>query len=203
MKIVVTDYIESDLSWERQRMAEWGVAFEAYQLKHASEAELIAQVCDADVLIVNMAKISRSVMAGLRSCKLIIRHGVGYDNIDVPAATEAGIQVCYVPDYCREEVAEQAMMLLLALSTTVHAAAGIARKLDHERTVGLFCCDACARFSGMKAGLVGCGRIGATVLRMLRGFGIDVMVHDPYLSDERQKELGIRCIALEEVLAKS
>ncbi len=200
MKIVVSDYIEADLSWEGQRMAEWGVAFEAYHLKNASEADLIAQARDADVLIVNMAKVTRAVVAGLRSCKLIIRHGVGYDNIDLAAATEAGIQVCYVPDYCRDEVAEQAMMLLLVCRRR------FTRQLEClEESIAKGQWDFAAvmpahRFSGMKAGIVGCGRIGATVLGMLRGFGIDVMVHDPYLTESRQTDLGIRCIPLEELL---
>jgi D-3-phosphoglycerate dehydrogenase len=202
-KIVVTDYIEPDLEWEREQVKGSAVTLEAYQLKSASTPELLARTKGADVLIVNMVKVTREVIEGLDSCRLIIRHGVGYDNVDVVAATEKGIQVCYVPDYCREEVAEQAMMLLLVcrrkftkqLESLEDSIAG--GEWDFSKVMPL------RRFSNTVAGIVGCGRIGSLVLRMLRGFGIDVLVHDPYLSDVRQRELGIRCIPLEELLPKS
>ena len=202
-RIVVTDYIEPDLEWERVQLATLAVNFEAYQLKSASREDLLARIGDADVLVVNMVKIDRDVIQNLRSCKLIIRHGAGYDNIDVPAATEHGIQVCYVPDYCREEVAEQAMMLLLLCRrrfTQQQESLGVSLKKGQWdfSSVG-----AIRRFSGTKAGIVGCGRIGSLVVGMLRGFGIEVMVHDPYLSEGRQAELGIRCMPLEEVLREA
>lgn len=202
-KVIVTDYIEPDLEWERTQLASRGVDFQACQLKFAQPEELLSKICDADVLVVNMTRMSREVLSGLKACKLLIRHGVGYDNIDVPAATDAGIQVCYVPDYCREEVAEQAMMLLLLCrrrfvqqleSLDESVAKG---QWDFGKVVPV------RRFSGTVAGIVGCGRIGSLVVSMLRGFGIQVMVHDPYLSERRQEELGIRCVSLEEVLRNS
>jgi D-3-phosphoglycerate dehydrogenase len=199
-RIVVTDYIEPDLEWEREQLASSAVVFETLQLKSAPLEDLLARIHDADVLVVNMVKISREVIQGLRSCKLIIRHGVGYDNIDVPAATEHGIRVCYVPDYCREEVAEQAMMLLLLCrrkftKQQVSLEVSVKKGQWDFSSVG-----AIRRFSGTKAGIVGCGRIGSLMVGMLRGFGIEVMVHDPYLTDHRQAELGIRCMPLEVVL---
>jgi D-3-phosphoglycerate dehydrogenase / 2-oxoglutarate reductase len=199
-RVVVTDYIEPDLEWERKQLAAFPVTFEAFQLKFASREDLLSRVGDADVLVVNMVKIDREVVQNLRSCKLIIRHGVGYDNIDVPAATEHGIQVCYVPDYCREEVAEQAMMLLLLCRrrfTQQQESLELSVKKGQWDFSNV---GAIRRFSGTRAGIVGCGRIGSLVVGMLRGFGIEVTVHDPYLSERRQLELGIRCMPLEEVL---
>lgn len=200
-KIVVTDYIESDLGWEREQLAQSPVIFEALQLKFTSQENLLSQIADADALVVNMVGMTREVLRNLHRCKLIIRHGVGYDNIDVPAATDLGIQVCYVPDYCREEVAEQAMMLLLTcrrrftrqqecLEASVEKG-----QWDFSRVIPV------RRFSGTKAGIVGCGRIGSLVVNMLRGFGIHVMVHDPYLTERRQAELSIRCMPLDELLS--
>jgi len=200
-RIVVTDYIEPDLEWEKQQLSGLPVVFETYQMKHAPANELIARIADAEILVVNMAAMSRDVLSSIRSCKLIIRHGVGYDNIDVPAATELGIQVSYVPDYCREEVAEQAMMLLLTcfrrFSRQLESLGESIDKgqWDFARVIPV------RRFSNTTAGIVGCGRIGSLVVRMLRGFNIEVMIHDPYLSERRQAELGIRCLPLEEVLS--
>ena len=200
IKVVVTDYIEPDLSWETEQLSALPVEFSAHQLKHASAEQFLSTIADAEVLVVNMARMSREVLSSLKSCRLIIRHGVGYDNIDVEAATQFGIQVGYVPDYCREEVAEQAMMLLLVCCRK------FVRQLESfERSVEAGQWDfspvmPVRRFSNKKAGIIGCGRIGSLVVRMLRGFNIEVLVCDPYLSDKRQEDLGIRCISLEEVL---
>jgi len=203
VRIVVTDYIEPDLEWERAQLASSPVDFEAFQLKFSSREDLLAGIRDAHVLIVNMVDINREIIQNLPSCRLIIRHGVGYDNIDVPAATEHGIQVSYIPDYCREEVAEQAMMLLLACRRKFTKQQESLEVSVKKGQWDFSSVGAIRRFSGTKAGIVGCGRIGSLMVRMLRGFGIEVMVHDPYLSEARQAELGIRCISLEEVLRKA
>jgi D-3-phosphoglycerate dehydrogenase / 2-oxoglutarate reductase len=199
-KIAVTDYIEPDLEWERQQLAESPVTFEAHQLKFASHEDLLSRIGDAEVIVVNMVKMSREVLQNLRACRLIIRHGVGYDNIDVKAAAELGIQVCYVPDYCREEVAEQALMLLMLCRRRFTKQLEC---LEDSITKGQWDFSKVIpvrRFSNSKAGIVGCGRIGSLVVGMLRGFGVEVMVHDPYLSEKRQEELGIRTIPIEELL---
>ena len=114
-KVVVTDYIEPDLNWERQEMSQRGVEFLAHQLKFAPNSEVIAATRDADVVVVNMVPITPETISGWERCKLVIRHGVGYDNVDVAALEKAGIPLCYIPDYCAEEVAEQAIALLMAL----------------------------------------------------------------------------------------
>jgi D-3-phosphoglycerate dehydrogenase len=202
-RIVVTDYIEPDLDWERRQLAGFPITMEAHQLKFAPVQEIISAIGDADIVIVNMTSMSRDVLQNLHSCKLIIRHGVGYDNIDIAAATDMGIQVSYIPDYCREEVAEQAMMLLLLCRRkftrqleSLHDSVSKGQ-WDFSKVVPVH------RFSKTRAGLVGCGRIGSLMVHMLRGFGIDVMVHDPYLSERRQTELQIRCIPLEELLPQA
>jgi len=112
--VAVTDYIEPDLTWEEEQLARLGVKLMAYQLKFAPPEELLSKVKDADVLVVNMARMNGEVIGGLRRCRLIIRHGVGYDNVDVAAATRKGIMVSYVPDYCLEEVAEHTIALMMA-----------------------------------------------------------------------------------------
>lgn len=202
-QVVVTDYIEQNLDWEVHQLSETTVDFSYHQLKQTPMEQLIEKIANADVLIVNMAHMSREVLSSLRKCKLIIRHGAGYDNIDVEAATEFSIQVCYVPDYCREEVAEQAMMLMLACYRKFN------RQLEcFELSVKKGQWDftnviPIRRFSKGIAGIIGCGRIGSLVLQMLRGFNMEVMVCDPYLSERRQRELGITCSPLEQVLTKA
>lgn len=202
-KVVVTDYIEQDLDWETKTLAEAPVDFYFYQLKHAPLEELIEKSADADIIIVNMAQFDRRVLGALKNCKLVIRHGAGYDNIDIEAATEFGIQVCYVPDYCREEVAEQAMMLILACHRKFTRQlssfdASVAKgQWDFTHVIPF------NRLSYKTAGIVGCGRIGSIVLQMFRGFNMNVLVCDPFLSEQRQQALGIKCLPLEEVLTQA
>ncbi|MEW6753021.1 MAG: C-terminal binding protein, partial [Candidatus Latescibacterota bacterium] len=115
IKIAVTDYIEPDLEWERQQLAKYEhVAFAYHQLKFAPREQLMAAIRDADAILVNMTAMNAEVIGQLERCRLIIRHGVGYDNVDVAAATARRIRVAYEPDYCTDEVAEHAIALMLA-----------------------------------------------------------------------------------------
>jgi len=109
-KVVVTDYIENALDWEIEQFKTMeNVTFEHYQLKQSPKAELIEKVRDADIIVVNMAAFDAEVLGSLEKCKLLIRHGIGYDNVEVPACTANGIRFAYQPDYCATEVAETAV----------------------------------------------------------------------------------------------
>jgi len=87
----ITDYIEPDLKWEEEQCEKLGVEFACYQMKYAGPKEIVENVKDADILLVNMAKANAGMIAGLDKTQVIIRHGIGYDNLDVSAATERGI----------------------------------------------------------------------------------------------------------------
>ncbi|MCL5030868.1 MAG: C-terminal binding protein [Bacteroidetes bacterium] len=203
MKVVITDYIEADLEWEKEEFKKLGLEYSIFQMKHASPNQLVEKLIDADIIIVNMAKMNREVLSKLNKCKLIIRHGVGYDNIDIKSANEFNITVSYIPDYCTEEVAEQALMLLLVAyrkfvlqSESMKLSIGKS-EWDFSPIIPI------RRFSGKTAGLIGCGRIGQKILKMLRGFDINVLVYDPLLSEKRLSELGVSNNSLEDVLSQS
>ena len=203
MKVVITDYIEPDLKREKKEFDNLGLDYEFYQMKHASAGELIEKLVDADIIIVNMAKMNREVLSGLNKCKLIIRHGVGYDNIDINAASKNNITVSYVPDYCMAEVAEQAAMLLL---TTYRKFTRQTESMNLSVQKGEWDFSPVVpvrRFSGKNAGLIGCGRIGQKVLKILRGFDTNILVNDPLLSERRKQILGISTVSLEEVLTQA
>jgi D-3-phosphoglycerate dehydrogenase len=193
-KVVVTDYIEPDLDWETREMAQRGVQFQTHQLKFAPTAEVVAATRDADLVIVNMVPITPEVVSQWEKCRLVIRHGVGYDNVDVKALSQAGIPLCYIPDYCAEEVAEQAIALILACgrkvvsSRRVLEASSARGSWDFSEVVPIF------RMAGKTLGIVGCGRIGSLVYRKLKSFGFKFLICDPYLSEERKRELGIEVV---------
>jgi D-3-phosphoglycerate dehydrogenase / 2-oxoglutarate reductase len=113
LRVVVTDHGFPDLEAERNIVASIGAELEVAQCKTAEE--VIASATEADGLLVQWAPITREVISELRHCKVIVRYGVGVDNIDVAAAKSRGISVCNVPDYCMNEVADHTMALALAL----------------------------------------------------------------------------------------
>lgn len=202
-KVVVTDYIESDLDWESQEMAKRGLDFACYQLKTASIEEVIAATKDADIVVVNMVKVTSRVVDGWDKCKLVIRHGAGYDNVDIPALTRRGILLEYVPDYCAHEVAEQALALMLACARKIVWSRNV---LDESVARGEWDFKPVApmyRFAGSTVGIVGCGRIGSLVVQKLKGFDVNVLIDDPYLTDERRRQINAPFVDLETVCRES
>lgn len=203
MKVAVTDYIEPDLDWEAREMARRGVDFAAYQLKFTSAERVIEATRDADVVIVNMVPVTAEIVAGWERCRLLIRHGVGYDNVDLAALERAGIPCCYIPDYCMDEVAEHAIMLMLASARRLPASRQV---LDESSARGQWDFAGVIpiyRIAGRTVGILGCGRIGSRVYRKLKAFGVDFRIVDPYLSEERKRELGIEVVDKETMFRES
>jgi len=196
IKVVVTDHLESDLDWEAEEMARRGVDFECHQLKTAGADELVRVTRDADVVVVNMAKITAAVVAGWEKCRLVIRHGAGYDNVDVEALTKRGIVLEYLPDCYEHEVSEQAIAMILACARKITWSkkvfdASVARgQWDYSSLGTIF------RLHGATVGIVGCGRIGSQVHHKMAGFGVKFLVYDPYLSPQRKSELGVEPVDL-------
>jgi D-3-phosphoglycerate dehydrogenase len=186
-KVVVTDYIENDLDWEVEQLGQVpGVVFEHHQLKQAPKAELIAKVRDADIVVVNMATFDAEVIGALEKCVLLIRHGIGYDNVDVGACTANHIRFAYQPDYCATEVAETAVALIMACARKLFASYEVLKDASANQIWNFAPMGEVHRMFGQTLGIIGAGRIGGRVYRMMRGFGMKLMVCDPYL-DERQK----------------
>ncbi len=204
IKVVVSDYIEPDLEWEKEQFSLMNVDFSAYQLKQASPEKLIEAIADADVVIVNMAKIDEEVLSGLKRTKLIIRHGVGYDNIDVPAASRHGVVVSYMPDYCMYEVAEQAVTLILACQRKLHQQIRLTEESSQAGKWIFKPIYPVFSLRGKTMGIIGCGRIGSLVHSMMQNFNLArILVCDPYLTEERRKEIKSEFLPLNELLKES
>lgn len=201
--VVVTDYVEPDLDWEEEQARGLNIDFKYYQYKNASADELISICSEAEVVVVNMAKFTSQVIKGLKKTRLIIRHGIGYDNVDVTALNEQGILLGYIPDYCVREVAEQAIMLMFACQRKLVSQLNILRRSVELRQWEFQPINPIFRFSGKTVGIVGLGRIGSTVFRMLQGMDVKILVCDPYLSEARKHELGVDPIPLNNLLQDS
>ncbi len=152
--------------------------------------EKIADWHDADALIVRTAKVTKEKMLQSPNLKIIAKHGIGTDNIDIEAAKELGIIVTNTPHANMESVAELAVSLILSSARKVPRALNMIRngldKLAPKELTGV-------ELGGKTAGLIGLGRIGQKVGNILRyGFNMDVIGFDPYLSAEAAEKLGIK-----------
>ena len=165
-----------------------------------TEEEIIAHARDADALITSSSPITRGVMSALEGLKVAIRTGVGYDVIDVAAATELGVIVVNVPDLWVREVANHAVALLRAwtrkiipLDRQVHAGVWSAG-VPGARTGALH---------GETVGIVGLGNIGSAFARRLAAFEMTVIACDPYVEDARFEALGVERVTLEALAERS
>ena len=204
MRVVVTDYIEDDLNWEAEELGKLGIDFETCQLKFRQEEEVLAKVQDAEVIVVNMVKFDESLISKLTNCKLIIRHGIGYDNVDVEACTRQGIQFAYQPDYCKIDVAEHAIALIFACGRQVP----FSRKtLDESSASGQWDFSKLFpiyRMEGKTLGILGLGRIGSRVFNKLKSFGFRIIGCDPYLSEKRKADLvGVEWVDKETIFKEA
>src|SRR5262245_24980098 len=113
-KVVITDSTFPNTDPERWILEPAGCDVSLGRL--GAEEELVALCHDADAILTQFAKLTPNVMAQLKRVKVIVRNGIGYDNIDVEAARQYGIPVCNIPDYCIDEVADQTLAFILALT---------------------------------------------------------------------------------------
>lgn len=151
----------------------------------------------AGLLVFHDIKISEKIIAKLDRCLGIVRCGVGYDNVDLKAAGARGIAVCNVPDYGTEEVADHAVMMLLAIARRLIVCHDDIRNGGWQPNVVF----GAPRLRGKTVGLVGCGRIGSATALRLKALGMRVLFYDPFATPGLDKALGIeRCNSLEEML---
>ena len=196
--VVITDSNLPSGDLEEQLLTPAG--FDVVRADCRSEGDVVAAAEQADALIVQWAPITAGVLAKLPRCRFISRLGVGWDMIDVQAASNQGIAVANTPDYCVEEVA--AHTLALALATT----RGVLR-LDHAvRNAKWSVADntpIVTRPSSARFAVIGFGRIGARVAEIARALGFQVAVYDPYVSDDEILRCGFRVASLENALAEA
>ncbi len=155
---------------------------------------------DADALVLIARKISREMIAGMEKCKLIMTLSVGYDCVDVKAASEKGIPVCNSPTYCSDDVANHSMMLILALSRKLHLL------LDETKSGGwdYKVSKPVYNYNGKTLGIIGLGKIGRKIVPKAAGFGMKAAAYDPYIADDIFELLGVtRKYELADLLAEA
>lgn len=196
--IVVTDHAFANVDHERRVAAEHGAAFTEGSCTTAAETIEIAR--DADIVFVNFAPIDRSVLSVLAPGATVIRYGVGYDNVDLEAAAELGVQVANVPDYGIQTVADHAAAALLALGRRLPLYDHAIRANGWVGPSGL---GPVRSFRDSTVGFVGFGKIAQAVAERLAPFGFRFLAHDPYANEERLAALSVDSVTLDELAAES
>ena len=196
MKVVVTDYTFPDVAPEEAAAVAAGASFKAHQAK--TDDEVAAVVEGADMVAVQFATFGPKAAGAVKPGATVSRYGVGYDNIDLQAAREAGLRVGYVPDYCADEVADHTSAAILALLRKI-------KPLDASVREGEWAAVKVAKpmkpFSETVIGFFGMGQIGSAVRSRLGGFGFRFIAADPGLDAEKARAAGVTLVTADELLA--
>jgi D-3-phosphoglycerate dehydrogenase len=195
--VAVSDSVFPNLDPARDVLSRLGA-----ELRPAAEPTpegILRVAADADALLVTYAKITAPMIEQLTRCRVISRFGIGVDNVDLDAATKAGIAVTKVPDYCIDEVSDHTLALLLAVARKVASsnAQVHAGRWDMRASVPMH------RLRGSVLGLVGFGRIPQLVAPKAQAFGLRVITFDPYVPAELLVRSGVTRVEFPELLRSS
>lgn len=196
-RVVYTDYGFEEVSTERSIIEKAGG--ELIETRCRTPDEVLSACHDADAVLVQWAPMPAEVIEALEKCRIIVRVGIGVDNVDLDMAARCGITVCNVPDYCIDEVADHAMALALSLSRDLH-------QVDHRIRAGTWTITPVSRvtaFSQMTFGTIGFGRIARAVHRRAMAFGFRCAAFDPQVRAEEMQQNYVEKMDIDEVFAES
>ncbi len=190
MKIFVTETIHPDaISF----MKEHG---EVVQGTSIVQDEMIAQMQGCEAVLIRLAKITAEVMDAVPSLKVIAKHGIGVDNIDVAAATARGIQVVNAPFANINAVAEHGLALIMACSKMIVQMHDLTCEGQFSQRVKYVTTE----LAGKTVGLVGLGRISSLLAKKLSGLDVKIIASDPFVTAERAAQLGVELVSFDTLL---
>ena len=198
-RVVLTDYMYETIQpfYDVYNQYE-DIEFVPLQL--TEKRDILRETEFADAVMVHFDQIAKDVISNLKNCRIIARSAVGYDNIDLDAASAAKLPVTNVPDYCVEEVSNHTLMMILNSAKKFN-------QLEANVKKGLWGDFAIAKpihaIRGQTLGLLGCGRIARCLAVKAQVFGIKVIAYDPYIKPEAVKDFGVTLVSREELLAQS
>ena len=197
-KIVALSSFPHEFDYERQEFGKLAdTEFIISPLKKPEE--VIEVVRDADVILFTDVSMNADFLAKLEKCKLIIRYGIGYDNIDINAAAEKGIIVCNAPNYGVIDVAEHAVSLMLSCTKRLTYMSDCIRdKMWSTGDMG-----SSRRIYGKTIGFVGFGKIARCACNMTNAMGTKALVYDPYVTDEALAQYNAKSVDLDTLLKES
>ena len=197
MKTIITDCEYPNCNPEKAVFDAAGIDLEVYQYR--KEEDLLKIVRDADAIITQYSDVSRRVLESAKNCKIVVKYGIGVDNIDLQAATDNGIYVCNIPDYGVDEVSNHSITHMLSLARKLHIANADMKKgiWDYKKTVPI------KRFSDSTVGILGFGRMGHAVAYKLQNFGVKLLAYDIRKDVELAKYLHVSFVDFETLFRES
>ncbi|AZB57322.1 hydroxyacid dehydrogenase [Cereibacter sphaeroides] len=165
-------------------------------LRAADAAEMEAHLPEADYLVVGLVPVTAAVLAKGPRLKGVLKHGVGVDNIDIPACTAAGLPVTNTPAANADAVAELAMGLMFAMARFIPQGHASVTSGGWDRRIG-------TQLGGKVLGIVGLGNIGKRLARLARGLGMEVLATDRVEDAAFARDCGVTYLPLEELLARA
>lgn len=198
MKVVVTDYTFPNLDLEAEVLRPLGVELVAGQARTSSDvAQLTA---DADAVIAQFARVDAAAIAAMHRAKVIVRYGIGVDNVDLAAARAKNIPVCNIPDYCIDEVADHTLAFILACTRSLVPNGDVVRQGQWRLAVPL---AQMRTLRDLTVGIAGFGRIGREVVARLAPFKCRRCVFDPLVAPDQIRAAGCEPVSWDELLAAS
>ena len=187
-RVIITDFIHDDLLPERTVLS--GIA-EVEALNAHDEDAFVGRIESANaIMMYHNISLTRRTIERLQDCKLIVRCGVGFDNVDFAFARQRGIPVANVPDYGTEEVADSAIGMMLTMVRGIHLYN--TRMREHPAPWMYTVAGPLYRLRGRTFAVIGLGRIGMATAIRAKALGMDVVFYDPYKQDGYDKTIGIR-----------
>lgn len=195
--IVVTDSPFPNLDPAKKALE--SIDAEIIQAKSGSEEDIMEVAENADGILVTYAKLNGDLLKKLKKCKAIGRFGIGVDNIDLKVAGELGIAVNYVPDYCLDEVSDQAMAMIISMARKIP----LSNKLVQSGRWEMPAVVPIYRLRGKVVGLIGFGNIPRLMTPKAQAFGFKVIACDPYAPDELFEKHSVEKVTMDELYERS
>ncbi len=197
--VAVTDFGHDVLDIEKGILEPLGCSFVSSKTGK-DIGELKALVKDADYVITQFAPVNAEVIGAMQKCRIIVRYGIGVDNVDLAAAAARAIPVCNVPDYCTDEVADHALAMIMEMTRRIAQNAARLRTGSWSLAVPV---TQMPVLKEMTVGIVAFGRIGREVVSRLKPFKCRILVHDPKVPAAAIRKDGCTPATLDELLAQS
>ena len=197
-KVLITDFVWPSTTPEREILEAAGA--EVIVAPADDEQTLITLATDVDAILTCFARVTERVLRATKKCVVVGRFGVGVDNIAVDTATELGIAVTYVPDYCVDEVSDHVMAMLHTWNRKI---AIFDQSVKQEGWGQLGLTMRIKRLRGKTIGIVGFGRIGQVVAEKSKAFGLKVLAADPVVSPDLVSKCGATLVPMNELLKES
>jgi D-3-phosphoglycerate dehydrogenase len=197
MKILITDYVWPNVDIERKIIEDYG--HELIVAPNSDTSTLKNLIKDVDAILFCFADINEEILESAEKCKVACRYGIGLDNIDIKKATELGIMVTNIPDYCLDEVSDHVLAMLLNLNRSI---------MPHDKKVkeGLWHevnkVERVRRLNKSTLGIIGYGRIGKKVAKKANVFGIEIIAFDPLLKHD-DEENSVKSVSLDYLFKNS